>query len=77
MIYYPLTNGRSIDEVLRLVDGLQTNAKHNVATPEGWKPGDQVIVPPPVTSAGVKEREADPSVERTAWWFSKKSLASS
>ena len=77
LIYYPLTNVRSIDEVLRLVDGLQTNAKHNVATPEGWKPGDQVIVPPPVTSAGVKEREADPSVERTAWWFSKKSLASS
>src|SRR5687767_5957009 len=75
LIYYPLTNGRSIDEVLRIVDALQTNAKHSVATPEGWKPGDKVIVPPPVTYAAAKEREADSSLERTAWWFSKKSIA--
>ena len=75
MIYYPLTNGRSIDEVLRLVDALQTNTKHAVATPEGWKPGDKVIVPPPVTYDALKAREADESVERTAWWFSKKSIS--
>lgn len=74
LIYYPLTNGRSIDEVLRIVDALQTNSKHAVATPEGWKPGDKVIVPPPVTYAAQKEREADSTVERTAWWFSKKQL---
>ena len=74
MIYYPLTTGRSIDEVLRLVDGLQTNAKHAVATPESWKPGDKVIVPPPVTYDALKQREADESVERTAWWFSKKTV---
>ena len=74
MIYYPLTNGRSIDEVLRLVDALQTNTKHSVATPENWKPGDKVIVPPPVTYDAMKQREADPNLERTAWWFSKKSL---
>ena len=74
MIHYPLTNGRSIDEVLRLVDALQTNTKHAVATPEGWKPGDKVIVPPPVTYDAMKAREAEESVERTAWWFSKKSV---
>jgi peroxiredoxin (alkyl hydroperoxide reductase subunit C) len=74
LIYYPLTNGRSIDEVLRIVDALQTHAKHQVATPEGWKPGDKVIVPAPVTYAGVKEREGDGSLERTTWWFSKKSV---
>lgn len=74
LIYYPLTNGRSIDEVLRIVDALQMNAKHSVATPEGWKPGDKVIVPPPVTYAAAKEREADSTLERTAWWFSKKSV---
>lgn len=74
MIYYPLTTGRSIDEVLRLVDGLQTNAKHAVATPESWKPGDKVIVPAPVTYDALKQREADESVDRTAWWFSKKSV---
>lgn len=74
LIYYPLTNGRSVDEVLRIVDALQTNAKHSVATPEGWKPGDKAIVPPPATYAAKREREADPNVERTAWWFSKKNV---
>jgi peroxiredoxin (alkyl hydroperoxide reductase subunit C) len=74
LIYYPLTNGRSIDEVLRIVDALQTHTKHQVATPEGWKPGDKVIVPPPVTYAGAREREADTTVERTTWWFSKKTV---
>ena len=74
MVYYPLTSGRSVDEILRVVDALQTNTRLGVATPEGWKPGDKVIVPAPVTYAALKEREADTSVERTAWWFSKKSV---
>lgn len=74
LIYYPLSNGRSIDEVLRIVDGLQTTEKHSVATPEGWKPGDKVIVSAPVTYAGKRERETDNSVERKTWWFSKKSI---
>ena len=47
MIYYPLTNGRNIDEVLRLVDALQTHETQKVATPANWRPGDKVIVPPP------------------------------
>lgn len=74
MVYYPLTNGRSIDEILRLVDALQTNTKHSVATPEGWRPGDKVIVPAPLNANAQREREADTSLERTTWWFSKKSL---
>ncbi len=35
MIYYPMTNGRSIAEILRLVSALQTSDKYKVATPEG------------------------------------------
>ena len=30
---------------LRLLDALQANAKHNVATPANWKPGEDVIIP--------------------------------
>lgn len=74
MIYYPLTNGRSVDEIMRVLDALQMNAKHAVATPEGWKPGDKVIVPPPKTYADAKKREADTSLEVTHWWFSKKTV---
>ena len=73
MIYYPLSNGRSIDEILRLVEALQTSDKHKIATPEAWKKGDKVIVPPPKTAADLEARlQAD--YECTDWFFCKKSL---
>jgi peroxiredoxin (alkyl hydroperoxide reductase subunit C) len=73
MVYYPMTNGRSIDEFLRLVTALQTSDKHGVATPEGWKPGDKVIVPPPATAeaAAARMKEGHECVD---WYFCKKSL---
>jgi peroxiredoxin (alkyl hydroperoxide reductase subunit C) len=55
MIYYPLQTGRSIDEILRLVDALQTTSQHYVATPADWHPGEKVIVPPPLTQEQVEE----------------------
>jgi len=74
MIYYPLTNGRSIDEILRLVTALQTSDKHGVATPCNWQPGEKVIVPAPLTTEAADKRMQDTSVEATDWYFSKKSL---
>jgi peroxiredoxin (alkyl hydroperoxide reductase subunit C) len=56
MIYYPLTTGRNMNEILRLIDALQTTDKHNVATPANWKPGDPVVVPSPVTIEQAEER---------------------
>ena len=49
MLIYPMVVGRNFDEVLRLLDGLQLNAKHTVATPVNWRPGEDVIIPPAVT----------------------------
>jgi len=43
MFYYPMSNGRSVDEILRLLTALQTSDKHGVATSENWQPGDEVI----------------------------------
>ncbi len=74
MVYYPLTNGRSIDEIYRLVVALQTTDKYGVATPENWKPGDKVIVPPPATQEEAKKR-ADAGYEYVDWYFSKKELS--
>jgi peroxiredoxin (alkyl hydroperoxide reductase subunit C) len=73
MVYYPMSNGRSIPEFLRLVQGLQISDKHAVATPEGWVPGDQVIVRPPATVAEADMRK-DGGFEYTDWYFSKRSI---
>jgi len=73
MVYYPLSNGRSIPEILRVLLALQTSDKNGVATPEGWKPGDLVIVPPPQTQQAAEKRVKEP-YEITDWYFSKKKL---
>jgi len=74
MIYYPLTTGRNTDEILRLIDALQTTDKHGVATPANWRPGDQVIVPPPRTVEAAAERTEMPGITCTDWYFAKRDL---
>lgn len=73
MVYYPLSNGRSIDEILRILEALQTTDKHGLATPENWRSGDACIIPPPqsVTVADKRKAEADEYVD---WYFSKKKI---
>jgi peroxiredoxin 2/4 len=74
MIYYPLNIGRNFDEILRVVDALQTSDKHAVACPADWKPGEPVIVPPPATIQEAEERMKEPPVAAIDWYFSKKDL---
>ena len=56
ILYYPLTTGRNMDEILRIIDALQTTDKHKVATPANWNVGDPVVVPPPNSTEGAEER---------------------
>lgn len=73
MVYYPMTNGRSVGEVLRLVTALQTSDAEGVATPEAWQAGEAVIVPPPKTVAEAETRESE-GFDYTDWYFSKKKI---
>jgi peroxiredoxin (alkyl hydroperoxide reductase subunit C) len=73
MVYYPMTNGRSIDEFLRLVSALQMSDANGVATPEAWQPGDKVIVPPPADMQAAEAR-MNQGYECTDWYFCKKAV---
>ena len=73
MVYYPMSNGRSIAEFVRLVSALQTSDANGVATPEAWQPGDQVIVPPPADMDAAQARMNE-GYACTDWYFCKKAL---
>lgn len=73
MVYYPMTNGRSIPEFVRLVTALQTSEKNKVATPAGWQPGEKVIVPPPQDTDAAEKRMGE-GYECTDWYFCTKTL---
>ncbi len=73
LIYYPLSNGRNMAEILRAIDAFQTSDKHGVATPANWQPGDDVIVPPPTTSAEAEKRMSE-GYDCADWFFCKKKL---
>lgn len=74
IIYYPLSTGRNMEEILRVVKALQTTDAHGVATPANWNPGDKVIVPPAKTQEAAEERMKDKTLECVDWYFCKKSL---
>jgi peroxiredoxin (alkyl hydroperoxide reductase subunit C) len=73
LIYYPMSLGRNIDEVVRVVDALQTADQNACATPANWKPGEQVVVPPPQTLTDAENRLKS-DYEVTDWYFAKRTL---
>ncbi|MEZ5403700.1 MAG: peroxiredoxin [Bryobacteraceae bacterium] len=56
LLSYPMNTGRNFDEILRVLDSVQLTAKHTVATPVNWKPGDDIIIPPAVSNEAAKEK---------------------
>lgn len=74
IIYYPLSTGRNMDEMVRLVRALQTTDEHQVATPADWQEGDKVIVPPAATQEEADKRMKDESMDCVDFYFCKKDL---
>jgi peroxiredoxin 2/4 len=64
LLYYPMDIGRDVGEVLRLVQALQAADREVAATPEGWRPGDPLIEPPPHDT-----EELDAAVSRGGAWY--------
>jgi alkyl hydroperoxide reductase subunit AhpC len=59
ILVYPMTTGRNFDEVLRVIDSLQLTAKHKVATPVNWQPGEDVIIAGSVSDDEARETYPD------------------
>lgn len=74
LVYYPLSVGRNVDELVRLIDALQATSAHGVAAPVNWRPGQKVIVPAATTVASRKQRLADGALEHVAPYLAYKSL---
>ncbi|MDZ7739276.1 MAG: peroxiredoxin [Bacteroidales bacterium] len=77
IIYYPLSIGRNFDELYRVLIALKTTDEFKCAAPADWRPGDEVIVPPP-GSCGVAEDRmtaGDSDVTCHDWFFCTKKLS--
>ena len=72
VIHYPMNIGRSVDEMLRVAEALQTTDTGEVATPEGWMPGQDTVLPPPIDQ---NEAEQRASMNGGAWYYTHSGLA--
>ena len=75
LLYYPLSLGRNIDEIIRVFDALQTADGNACSTPANWKVGEPVIVPAPITQHDAAERvKGGKDLDVKEWYFTKKNL---
>ena len=74
ILYYPMSNGRNMDELKRLLIAVQHSDAHGIATPANWQPGDDVIIPPPKSSDEANERvkKAGKDYECLDWFLNLK-----
>lgn len=71
MVYYPLSLGRSVPELLRVIDGLQFNAREKLSTPVNWQPGDPAVFPAPPNAEALQKRVQDDAGKPNlkTWWL--------
>lgn len=76
ILIYPLTNGRYIPEIVRLIDAMQLTDKENVYTPANWVPGNATIVKPPKTYSNIKKNLNDEQYESIDWYLCMRKMSS-
>lgn len=63
MTWYPQNVGRSVAEMLRMVAALKRTTADEVLTPEGWCPGDDLLLPP------LQNQESVVGVDDEHWFY--------
>ena len=77
ILFYPMSTGRNMDEIKRIIQALQIHDKEDVSTPADWRPGDDVVMGAPLTLEAADERLAleDDSVEVLDWYLAMRKLS--
>lgn len=76
ILYYPQELGRNVDEMLRMLKGLQLSDKESVAIPANWPTNEliheEVIVPPATDVKTAEENKL--KYDNFDWWFCHKKV---
>lgn len=72
ILIYPMQVGRSVPEIIRAIEALQTVDNCKASTPLNWTPGDPVIQSSPTTFEGLQKRQEEIRENRNgmAWYLS-------
>ena len=68
ILYYPMSTGRNLPEIKRIVQSLQLHDAENVSTPANWQPGEEAILGAPLTLEEAQERLEDESLRSLEWY---------
>ncbi|MBQ1391699.1 MAG: peroxiredoxin [Firmicutes bacterium] len=71
ILYYPMSTGRNMAEIKRILQSLQLHDRENVSTPANWQPGDEAVMGAPLTLAEADARlaEAADDVKVYDWYL--------
>lgn len=74
ILYYPMSTGRNLPEILRIIRSLQLHDAENVSTPADWNPGDDVVLGAPLTldESDARMKSSDPSLVNYDWYLTMK-----
>ncbi len=69
IMYYPLNVGRNMDEIIRVLQAMQTVDREGVVCPLNWEPGKPALNHPPETYAGVSDRMKENNPKTVDWYL--------
>ena len=69
ILYYPMSTGRNLPEIKRIVESLQLHDAENVSTPANWNPGDDVVLGAPLTLEEAEAREGKEGIRNLEWYL--------
>ena len=74
ILFYPMSTGRNIDEIKRILLSLQKHDAENISTPADWNPGSDVVLPAPLTLEIAKGRlaDSDQALKKYSWYLTMK-----